>query len=134
MDRQSMTNRKEKNMTTRKAAITTALAAIGLAVLAIPAAADEPASDIPSPAVCAEHDDASMPHDTIEEWMGDEITMGDHVQMHDDAGTMMAMTHRAGGAHQVDEDSTPGSHSPMGAGTMMGSAQMHGRSMMGNTP
>lgn len=118
-------------MTQTRAAITTMLAAIGLAVLAIPAIAQEPARETAELSFCVEHADAAMPHDDMEAWMAEmDVEMHDH--MHD----MMVMMQRDGAAHGMDEGSVPGPRSmgrpgSMDTGTMMGGASMNGSMMMG---
>ncbi len=123
-------------MTKKTATMTALLAAIGLAVLAIPAAAQEPESDTPSPATCGDHDDTSMQFDVMEDHMGElgmETTAVEHDQMH----SMMAMMHGTDGTHEMDEDSMLGPRSmmdsvPIGTGTMMGGSSMNPGAMMGS--
>ncbi len=105
-------------------------------MLAIPAAAQEPESDTPSPAACVDHDDTSMQFDVMDDRMGElgmEMTAAEYDQMH----SMMAMNHGTDGTHEMDEDSMPGPHSmmesvPIGAGTMMGGSSMNPGAMMGS--
>ena len=116
-------------MTKKTATVTAILATIGLTAVALPATAQEPASEAPPPAVCVENDETSMRHDAMEGWigeMGGEVTAACHHQTHDDMHNMMAMMQGSGVADQMGEGSIPGPRS------MMGADHMGARSMMGS--
>lgn len=126
-------------MTRRTAAISAILAAIGLAVLAIPATAQEPENEASEPAVCAEVAEATMRHDGMQAWMTEmsgTMMQGDHARPHDHMSDMMATMHGDGAAHETGAGSMPGPRSmmnprQMGAGAVMGGPAMSSGVMPG---
>lgn len=91
------------------AAVGTFVAAVGLAAMAVPALAQQPAAgDGDGPVTCSYHESASMAHEEMEQWMG-----ADHDQIHAEMYAEMR-------DHMGDLESTRGYGSMMGHGSMMG--------------